>query len=183
MQNGLSKKGLLADPLAGMTDLVGFDGSTVFTYEEVSDATNNFSSSNILQGSVYWGVLNGQMVASKQIKGIVSQELKILCRVHHSILIKLVGLCMKGGEQLYLVYEYAENGSLKDCLHNKLLSTQNLSHLSWTMLVQIALDAASGLEYIHDYVSPRCQEQQHLAGWCLPCQDCKLGNDEIWWQP
>ncbi|CAM6089637.1 unnamed protein product [Calypogeia fissa] len=159
MQNGLSKKGLLADPLAGMTDLVGFDRSTVFTYEEVSDATNNFSNSNILQGSVYRGVLKGQVVAIKQMKGNVSQELKILSRVHHSNLIKLVGLCVKEAEHLYLAYEYAENGSLSDCLHTDFLSrnklnTKSSSYLSWTMRVQIALDAASGLEYIHDYVSP-----------------------------
>ncbi|CAM6110804.1 unnamed protein product [Calypogeia fissa] len=159
MQDGSSKKSLIRDPLAGMTDLMGSDRPTLFTYEEVSDATNNFSDSNILQGSVYRGVLKGQVVAIKQMKGNVSQELKILCRVHHSNLIKLVGLCVKETEHLYLVYEFAENGSLSDCLHtdalsrNK-LSTKSSSYLSWTMRVQIALDAASGLEYIHDYASP-----------------------------
>ncbi|CAM6089636.1 unnamed protein product [Calypogeia fissa] len=159
IQDGSNKKGLLGDALAGMADLVGSDRPSLFTYEEVSDATNNFSDSNILQGSVYGGVLNGQVVAIKQMKGNVSQELKILCRVHHSNLIKLVGLCVKEEEHLYLVYEYAENGSLSDCLHTDFLSrnklsTKSSSYLSWTMRVQIALDSASGLEYIHDYVSP-----------------------------
>ncbi|CAM6097177.1 unnamed protein product, partial [Calypogeia fissa] len=159
MQDGSTKKSLIRDPLAGMTDLMGSDRPTLFTYEEVSDATNNFSDSNILQGSVYRGVLKGQVVAIKQMKGNVSQELKILCRVHHSNLIKLVGLCFKETEHLYLVYEFAENGSLSDCLHTDFLSRNKLSSksssfLSWTMRVQIALDAASGLEYIHDYVSP-----------------------------
>jgi hypothetical protein len=154
-----TKKRLAGDPLAGMTDLVGSDRPTLFTYEELCEATNNFSDGSVLQGSVYRGILKGQMVAIKQMKGEVSQELKILCRVHHSNLIKLVGLCVTEAEHLYLVYEYAENGSLSDCLHtdylsqNK-LSTKSSSFLSWTIRVQIALDAASGLEYIHDYVSP-----------------------------
>lgn len=58
-----------------------------------------------------------------------------------------------------MVFEYAENGSLSDCLHSEVAhptSTYSRSTglLSWTKRVQIALDIASGLEYIHNYTNP-----------------------------
>ena len=72
---------------------------------------------------------------------------------------KLVGMCVGGSEQLYLVYEYAENGSLNDCLSNQAAIgrdrfTQSAAYLPWTARVRIALDVASGLEYIHNYTNP-----------------------------
>lgn len=89
----------------------------------------------------------------------MSQELKILCQVHHSNLIKLVGMCVGGSEHLYLIYEYAENGSLNDCLSNQAALgqnrfTQSAVYLPWTARIRIALDVASGLEYIHNYTNP-----------------------------
>jgi len=89
----------------------------------------------------------------------MSQELKILCQVHHSNLVKLVGMCVGGSEHLFLVYEYAENGSLSDCLQNQSAIgrnrfTQSTAYLPWTARVRIALDVASGLDYIHNYTNP-----------------------------
>lgn len=73
--------------------------------------------------------------------------------------VKLVGMCVAGPEHLYLAFEYAENGSLSDCLcnqsaisHNRF--SQSTAYLPWTPRVQIALDIASGLEYIHNYTKP-----------------------------
>lgn len=73
--------------------------------------------------------------------------------------IKLVGMCVGGSEHLYLIYEYAENGSLNDCLNNQAAIgrnrfTQSAAYLPWTARVRIALDVASGLEYIHNYTNP-----------------------------
>ncbi|KAI9188625.1 hypothetical protein LWI28_014515 [Acer negundo] len=52
-------------------------------------------------------------------------------------------------DELFLIYEYAQKGSLRSHLHDP----QNKGHtfLSWIMRVQIALDAARGLEYIHEH--------------------------------
>ena len=60
---------------------------------------------------------------------------------------------------LYLVYEYAENGSLSDCLHHQISYPSSsfsrcVELLSWKLRVQIALDVASGLEYLHNYTNP-----------------------------
>lgn len=58
-----------------------------------------------------------------------------------------------GDDHLYLVYEYVQNGSLSDHLHDPLLKGHQ--PLSWTARTQIALDAAKGIEYIHDHTKAR----------------------------
>lgn len=73
--------------LAGMSDVVGSDKPILLSYQELQDATQDFSDENLIQGSVYRGRINGQLVAIKQMKGNMSQELKILCQVHHSNLV------------------------------------------------------------------------------------------------
>ncbi|KAL3695404.1 hypothetical protein R1sor_009480 [Riccia sorocarpa] len=150
-----AKKGM--DLLEGMSDVMDSDKPVVFSLQEIREAIEN---GHRLQGSVYWGKLRGNVVAIKQTTGSRSEELKILCRVHHTNLIKLVGLCVTEAEDMYLVYEFAENGSLSDCLHTDFLSrnnqsgTRSSSFLSWPVRVQVALDIATGLEYIHDYTNP-----------------------------
>ncbi|CAK9257083.1 unnamed protein product [Sphagnum jensenii] len=143
--------------LAEMSDVVGSDKPLVFSYEELQDATKDFSDAQRIQGSVFLGQLRGTLVAIKQMKGNMTQELKILTQVHHGNLVKLVGMCLSS-EHLYVVYEYAENGSLSDCLHKEADPTSNFSRsvpfLPWTTRVQIALDVASGLDYIHNYTNP-----------------------------
>jgi len=42
-------------------------------------------------------------------------EIELLSRVHHKNLVSLLGFCFDQGEQM-LVYEYLQNGSLKDAL-------------------------------------------------------------------
>ncbi|KAJ0030062.1 hypothetical protein Pint_12378 [Pistacia integerrima] len=129
--------------------------ATVFPYHEVRDATSNFRTSLKIgqgsYGSVYLGKLRGMDVAIKQMKNTKSKEflseLNILCRVHHSNLIELIGYAA-GGESLFLIYEYAQNGALSDHLHKP------SKPLAWTTRVQIALDAAKGLEYIHEHTKP-----------------------------
>jgi serine/threonine protein kinase len=58
-----------------------------------------------------------------------------------------------------LVYEYAKNGSLNNCLSDKEAIgrnkfTQSAAYLPWTVRVWIVLDMASRLEYIHNYTNP-----------------------------
>ncbi|KAG0566393.1 hypothetical protein M758_7G057800 [Ceratodon purpureus] len=158
-ESGTKPNALHLEMLAGMSGMVGSEKPVLLSYQELQDATQDFSEESFIQGSVYRGCIGGQLVAIKQMKGNMSQELKILCQVHHSNLVKLVGLCVGGREHLYLVYEYAENGSLNDCLRNQAAIgrnrfTQSTVYLPWTARVRIALDVASGLEYIHNYTNP-----------------------------
>ncbi|KAE9456189.1 hypothetical protein C3L33_11900, partial [Rhododendron williamsianum] len=71
-------------------------------------------------------------------------ELKVLSRVHHLNLVQLIGYCVEGS--LFLVYEYIDNGNLSQHLHGT-----GWDPLSWSTRVQIALDSARGLEYIHEH--------------------------------
>ncbi|KAJ3688639.1 hypothetical protein LUZ61_017803 [Rhynchospora tenuis] len=74
-------------------------------------------------------------------------ELKVLTHVHHQNLVKLIGYCIERG--LFLIYEYIDNGNLSQHLRSSVLPP-----LSWANRVQIALDSARGLEYIHEHTIP-----------------------------
>lgn len=94
-----------------------------FTYQELSDATSEFSETNILGeggfGCVYKGVLvDGRVVAVKQLKAGGGQgerefraEVEIISRIHHRHLVSLVGYCIAENQRL-LVYDYVPNNTL-----------------------------------------------------------------------
>uniref|UniRef100_A0A453FFG0 Protein kinase domain-containing protein n=1 Tax=Aegilops tauschii subsp. strangulata TaxID=200361 RepID=A0A453FFG0_AEGTS len=116
-----------------------------------------FSDANLLghgtYGSVYYGVLRDQQeVAIKRMTSTNTKEfiveMKVLCKVHHASLVELIGYAASKDE-LFLVYEYSQKGSLKNHLHDP--QSKGYTPLSWIYRVQIALDAARGLEYIHEH--------------------------------
>ncbi|KAE8669834.1 LysM domain receptor-like kinase 3 [Hibiscus syriacus] len=154
--NGEPSNHQITVPKALGTDVLDVDKPVVFTYQEILFSTNGFSDSNLLghgtYGSVYFGFLHDQEVAIKRMTATKTKEfmaeMKILCKVHHANLVELIGYAASDNE-LFLIYEYAQKGSLRNHLHDPL----NKGHtpLSWVMRVQIALDAARGLEYIHEH--------------------------------
>ncbi|XP_062220709.1 lysM domain receptor-like kinase 3 [Phragmites australis] len=143
-------------PKGVVVDVFDREKPIVFTYEEILTSTDSFADANLLghgtYGSVYYGVLRDQEVAIKRMMATKTKEfiveMKILCKVHHASLVELIGYAASKDE-LFLVYEYSQNGSLKNHLHNP--ESKGYSSLSWIFRVQIALDAARGLEYIHEH--------------------------------
>lgn len=141
------------------TDVFNVEKPVVFLFEEILSCTDGFSESNLLghgtYGSVYYGLLREQEVAVKRMTVTKTKEftaeMKVLCKVHHTNLVELIGYAASDDE-LFLIYEYAQKGSLGSHLHDP----QNKGHpsLSWIMRVQIALDTARGLEYIHEHTKP-----------------------------
>ncbi|XP_028753015.1 lysM domain receptor-like kinase 3 [Neltuma alba] len=129
--------------------------SMEFSYQEIAKATNNFSSDNKIGqggfGAVYYAELRGEKTAIKKMDIEASQEflaeLKVLTHVHHLNLVRLIGYCVEGS--LFLVYEYINNGNLSQHLRSS-----ELDALPWCTRVQIALDSARGLEYIHEHTVP-----------------------------
>lgn len=134
-----------------------------FTYKELDVATAGFAEvSEIGRGSfscVYKGVLDdGSLVAVKR-PGIpasnqqsynlqdFTNEIDLLSRLNHAHLLNLLGYCNEGGQRL-LVYEYMENGTLFEHLHD------SPKQLTWVTRVKIAVQAARGLEYLHGYACP-----------------------------
>ncbi|XP_042520030.1 chitin elicitor receptor kinase 1-like [Macadamia integrifolia] len=134
---------------------ISVDKSVEFSYEELANATNSFSiASKIGEGGfgvVYYAELRGEKAAIKKMDMQASREflaeLKVLTHVHHLNLVRLIGYCIEGS--LFLVYEFIENGNLSQHLRGS-----GNDPLPWSTRVQIALDSARGLEYIHEHTVP-----------------------------
>ncbi|KAG6750085.1 hypothetical protein POTOM_047163 [Populus tomentosa] len=137
--------------LSGIT----VDKSVEFSYEELAKATDDFSLANKIGeggfGIVYYAELRGEKAAIKKMDVQDSKEffaeLKVLTHVHHLNLVRLIGYCVEGS--LFVVYEYIENGNLSQHLRGS-----GKDPLTWSTRVQIALDSARGLEYIHEHTVP-----------------------------
>ncbi|XP_058210626.1 lysM domain receptor-like kinase 3 [Rhododendron vialii] len=134
---------------------ISVDKSVEFSYEELAKATNDFSIGHKIGqggfGAVYFAELRGEKAAIKKMDMMATREflaeLKVLTHVHHLNLVRLIGYCVEGS--LFLVYEYIENGNLSQHLHGT-----GWDPIPWSTRVQIALDSARGLEYIHEHTVP-----------------------------
>ncbi|KAJ8751765.1 hypothetical protein K2173_025946 [Erythroxylum novogranatense] len=132
-----------------------------FTYNELAQATNGFSTQNLLGeggfGCVYKGILaDGREVAVKQLKIGGSQgerefraEVEIISRVHHRHLVSLVGYCISENQRL-LVYDYLPNNTLHYHLHG-----EGRPIMDWAVRVKVAAGAARGIAYLHEDCHPR----------------------------
>ncbi|KAJ8753663.1 hypothetical protein K2173_026339 [Erythroxylum novogranatense] len=128
-----------------------------FTYAEIISITNNFRD-EIGEGGfgkVYRGMSNGTQVAVKLLSASSKQgckeflaEVELLVVVHHISLVPLRGYCNEEGI-MALVYDYMENGNLR-----QRLSDSRADVISWEKRLQIAIDAAYGLEYLHNGCKP-----------------------------
>ncbi|KAK2988664.1 hypothetical protein RJ640_026091, partial [Escallonia rubra] len=154
---GTSVKATDSPRVAASPRLTGItiDKSVEFSYEELAKATNDFSIAYKIGqggfGAVYYAELRGERAAIKKMDMQASREflaeLKVLTHVHHLNLVRLIGYCVEGS--LFLVYEFIENGNLSQHLRGT-----EKDPLPWSTRVQIALDSARGLEYIHEHTVP-----------------------------
>ncbi|KAF5747269.1 protein LYK5 [Tripterygium wilfordii] len=101
---------------------------TVYKFAELEAATGYFMEASRIKGSVYKGCFKGDDAAVKVMKGDVTSEINILKKINHSSVIRLSGFCVHDSNT-YLVYEFAENGSLSDWIHlNKVLEGENVKN-------------------------------------------------------
>ncbi|KAL1215973.1 Proline-rich receptor-like protein kinase PERK15 [Cardamine amara subsp. amara] len=133
----------------------------MFTYEDLANATDNFSNTNLIGqggfGYVHRGLLpDGTEVAIKQLKAGSGQgeqefqaEIHIVTRVHHRHLLSMIGYCITGSKRL-LVYEFVPNKNLEFHLHEK-----GRPVMEWPKRMKIALGVAKGLSYLHEDCNPK----------------------------
>ncbi|WCJ42959.1 G-type lectin S-receptor-like serine/threonine-protein kinase At1g11410 [Euphorbia peplus] len=131
-------------------DLIFFDFITILA------ATGNFSSANKIGqggfGTVYKGHLsNGQKIAVKRLSKCSKQgteefknELKLIGKLQHKNLVKLLGCCIKRKEKI-LVYEYLPNKSLDSFLFDM----KSRSLMDWEKRFDIVSGNARGILYLH----------------------------------
>ncbi|XP_028555141.1 receptor-like serine/threonine-protein kinase SD1-8 [Dendrobium catenatum] len=128
----------------------------VFDMSAIEIATNNFSDENKLGqggfGPVYKGHLeDGQEIAVKRLSRNSGQgldefmnEVRLISKLQHRNLVRLLGCCIHGEERL-LIYEYMPNKSLDSFIFDKAGRCQ----LSWQKRFDIILGIARGLVYLH----------------------------------
>jgi LRR receptor-like serine/threonine-protein kinase FLS2 len=127
-------------------------------YQELCQGTNNFCESNLLGaggfGSVYKGRLfDGTIIAIKvlnlQLLGAFKSfdvECKVLHAIRHRNLVKVISTC-SNHEFRALILQYMLNGSLERWLYS-----YNYC-LSLLQRVNIMVDVASALDYLHNGLS------------------------------
>ncbi|KAL6312548.1 hypothetical protein AAG906_029511 [Vitis piasezkii] len=134
-------------------------GNCEFTYSEVVGITNNFNRpiGRGGFGEVYLGTLADDTQVAVKVHSPSSNqgpkafraEAKLLTRVHHKNLVRLIGYC-DDSTNMVLIYEYMSSGNLQQ----KLSAREAADVLNWKQRLQIAVDAAHGLEYLHNGCKP-----------------------------
>ncbi|KAF8026686.1 hypothetical protein BT93_F3228 [Corymbia citriodora subsp. variegata] len=148
------------------------------SYEELFRATNGFSENNMIgkgrYGTVYKGTTQvGGWVAVKVLnlshrgasKSFVS-ECRTIGAIRHRNLMKILNVCSSvdyhGNDFKALLYEYMANGSLENWIHQR--NEENVEHghehgkpkhLGLMQRLDIAIDIASAIAYLHEDCSPK----------------------------
>jgi serine/threonine protein kinase len=128
-----------------------------FPFAMLRDATNDFDEGLVIGaggfGKVYRATLpDGTSVAVKRASPESRQgarefrtEIELLSGLRHRHLVSLVGYCDEGDEMI-LLYEYMEHGSLRSRLYGASAAT---AALGWAQRLEACAGAARGLLYLH----------------------------------
>ncbi|CAG7861347.1 unnamed protein product [Brassica rapa] len=131
-------------------------GVNFFEMHTIRTATDNFSSSNKLGqggfGPVYKGkLLDGKEIAAKRLSSSSDQgtgeflnEIRLISKLQHRNLVRLLGYCIEGEEKL-LIYEFMVNKSLDIFLFDSTLKLE----IDWAKRFEIIQGIARGLLYLH----------------------------------
>ncbi|XP_004308628.1 PREDICTED: probable LRR receptor-like serine/threonine-protein kinase At3g47570-like [Fragaria vesca subsp. vesca] len=142
------------------------------SYRDLLKATDGFSSRHLIgsgsSGSVYWGVLDQpeerivavkvlNLHSSRASRSFIS-ECEVLKNIRHRNLVRLLTACssidFQGNEFKALVFEFMLDGNLDEWLHYSAQRVVGLPivqlHLNLLQRVNIAIDIASALDYLHN---------------------------------
>ncbi|KAL2349287.1 hypothetical protein Fmac_003287 [Flemingia macrophylla] len=156
-------------PLSVRQPILGFPPYSIFSLEEIEDATNNFDSSNLItegsQGQLYRGwLIDGSMVMvncvklkQRSLNKNSIQSLKVLPYLRHRNLVSVLGHSVITHQDrpqiistIFIVFEHVTNVTLKDYLADR----RKKEMLKWPQRMAISIGIARGIQFLHTRVSP-----------------------------
>jgi len=140
------------------------------SYAELVNATNDFSSENLIGVGSFGSVYKGRMtnndlhlvvavkVFSLQTRGAFKSfdaECETMRCVRHRNLLKVLTVCsgtdFRGDDFKALIYEFLPNGNLHEWLHLHPEGEGENRVLDLVQRISIAIDVASALDYLHHH--------------------------------
>ncbi|XP_030447183.2 putative receptor-like protein kinase At3g47110 [Syzygium oleosum] len=136
------------------------------SYAKLRQVTDEFSPSNLIgqgsHGSVYRGMLDGNRPVAVKVLNLKQKgafksflaECEALRNIRHRNLVNIITVCSSidftGAEFKALVYDLMQNGSLERWLHPS-ENQVDMPKLSLSQRLDVAIDAASAIEYLHHH--------------------------------
>ncbi|KAK1270650.1 PTI1-like tyrosine-protein kinase 3 [Acorus gramineus] len=136
--------------------------------DDLKEKTDNFGSKCLIgegsYGRVYYATVDEKAMALKKLdvssdppesNAEFLNQVAMVSTMKHANFVELLGYCVEGNLRV-LSYEFATMGSLHDVLHGRkgVQGAQPGPVLDWMQRVRIAVDAARGLEYLHEKIQP-----------------------------
>ncbi|GJV55538.1 receptor kinase-like protein Xa21 [Tanacetum coccineum] len=136
------------------------------SYNQLLKATDGFSEANLIGlggfSSVYKGILNDEEFVAVKVLRLQNRrayksflaECEVWRNIRHRNLLKIITSCssvdFQGNDFKALVYEFMSNGSSHDWLHSSAIT----SRLNLLQRINILLDVAHALDYLHNHCIP-----------------------------
>ncbi|KAI3742984.1 hypothetical protein L1987_60685 [Smallanthus sonchifolius] len=151
-------------PPTGQNILRNVDFPRSFSISSLQQYTDSFSQENLIGrgmlGAVYMAQLSDEkLLVVKKLENAVSRQwsdedfmnmVSNVTKVQNENIVGFLGSCCEHGQRLF-VYEHCKNGTLHEALH---LDEDIHAKLSWKARVNMALQAAKALEYLHEVCQP-----------------------------
>ncbi|CAM0884138.1 unnamed protein product [Alopecurus aequalis] len=135
----------------------------VLSLDELIEKTDDFGATALIgegsYGRVYYAVLDsGTKMAVKKLDSTENEttsefltQVALVSKLKHDNFVDMLGYSMERNLRI-VAYEFATMGSLHDVLHGRkgVQGAQPGPALDWMQRMKIAVDAAKGLEYLHE---------------------------------